>query len=178
MPTLNTNFTGSGIETTTPTVGPYGSGGSELDMLGLSPELSKLLRTRIATAQANANTSMHDAQNAEMGKGPGGTPIHRTLGGAAQDPAIGRMQASQQAQRQAEDEARAATQNQQAQQIMLARQAQSAQQNASSVMPGKEKPYRLGGTLIDPTLGVDASEYLTFNGYGPGIAGRIMSSKG
>jgi hypothetical protein len=45
-------------------------------------------------------------------------------------------------------------------------------------MPGKEKPYRLGGTLIDPTLGVDASEYLTFNGYGPEIAARIMKSRG
>ena len=159
MPNLNTNFTGSGIETTTPTVGAYGTGGSEFDMLGLSPELSKLLRTRIATAQANANTSMYDAQNAEMGRGRGGAPLRTTiLGGSTPDPELGRAQAANQMAQQSAQEQQRAAQDARYQQMMLAQQAQSADQMAHSGRGVKR--YGLTGEIIGAPKGTDEKYYL------------------
>jgi hypothetical protein len=168
MPTLNTNFTGSGIETTTPTVGPYGAGGG-LGFLGLSPELSQLLKTRIATAQANANMGMRNAQNTEMHQGMNGVlgMSRGSLGAPAQDPAVGRAQAMMKMQEQADQERRAADENAQAKQMMLAQQAQASAAKDQQYNPTKK--YRLGGMLIDPKRGVDESAYMYQQGLGSEI---------
>jgi len=182
MPDLSTNFTGSGITTTSSGAAGDGPGGAYASLFAsLPPELVQLLKTKIATQQANANMGMRNAQNTEMRQGMGGVLGYgpRALGAATPDPAVGRMQVANQLAQQTAQQQQMAAAQERAQEAMLARQAQSEQQKAGDqVMPGKDKPYRLGGTLIDPTLGVDASEYLTEHGYGPAIAGRIMSGKG
>jgi hypothetical protein len=163
MPTLNTNFTGSGIETTTPTVGPYGAGGG-LGFLGLSPELSQLLKTRIATAQANANMGMRQAQNTEMGQGMKGVLGHRgSLGAATPDPELGRQQAAMQMKRQADQEARDAADNAQARQIMLARQAQDNEEKAHT--PQTIRREGMTGKIIGVPQGTDENMYLQKLGY-------------
>jgi hypothetical protein len=170
MPTLNTNFTGSGIETTSPTAGgAYGGGGASLDLLGLSPELSQLLRTRIAMAQANANMGMRNAQNTEMRQGMNGVlgMSRGSLGAPAQDPALGRAQAMMKMQEQADQERRAADENAQARKMMLARQSQDTEAHARQYNPTQK--YRLGGMLIDPKRGLDESAYMYQQGLGSEI---------
>jgi hypothetical protein len=165
MPTLNTNFTGSGIETTTPTVGPYGAGGG-LGFLGLSPELSQLLKTRIATAQANANMGMRNAQNTEMHQGMNGVlgMSRGSLGAPVQDPAVGRAQAMMKMQEQADQERRAADENAQAKQMMLAQQAQDTEAHARQAVAPIRR-FGLNGQMMDVPLGTDENFYLQKLGY-------------
>jgi hypothetical protein len=166
MPDLSTNFTGSGITTTSSGSTGDGSGGAYGDLFAsLPPELVQLLKTKIATQQANANMSMRNAKNTEMRQGMGGVLGYgpRSLGEGGM-PSAGSSPVPTPSDM---------IRQEQAKQAMLQTQAMESSQRASAaqpaVMPGKDKPYRLGSMLIDPTLGLDQSAYMQERNVGRGM---------
>lgn len=169
MANLQTQFTNSGITTTTPTPGSggYGDGGYEYALsMGLDPALAKLIGTKIASAQVAANMQKEAADQAytksiqpkRIGMGRNDVPSM-----APRDDA--------RAQQRREDETA------QAKQAMLARQAQTDQQLAQETALRKSQPYRFGGMLIDPKLGFDQSVYMQTHGVGKGIYGQSADDK-
>ena len=168
MPDLSTNFTGSGITTTSSGAAGDGPGGAYASLFAsLPPELVQLLKTKIATQQANANMGMRNAQNTEMRQGMGGVLGYgpRALGAATPDPAVGRMQVANQLAQQTAQQQQMAAAQERAQEAMLARQAQSEQQKAGDQSNHAIRRDPLTGKIIGLPEGTDENLYLQKQGY-------------
>jgi hypothetical protein len=163
MPTLNTNFTGSGIETTTPTAGAYGTGGMGFGFdPALNEQIAKLMSTRLTASHAKAEQQKDAAlkqYNASLNPNK-----QAYLGGTAPDPELGRAQAANEMARQSSQEQQRMAQESKARETMLAQQAQD-QAGMARQASAPIRRFGLNGQMMDVPIGTDENFYLQKLGY-------------